>query len=868
MAHFDGHDSGVSSGISARSSLASDDSAFETVEENGRTYPKHGDYLFPYDDAEKERLDLQHKVWLLTFEGKLGLCPKIDEMAHRVLDLGTGTGIWAWEYARNHGGAAVVGVDMHPINRGAPVILPNLKYRLQSLEGEWAWVEHCSLTFMRGTNGCFGDMRSMLDEAWDYLEPGGWVELQDMDYRFESDDGTLPKDLELSKVGHLLVEASHRAGRSMIHPPLFKTYLDEHGRFIDVVEKTFKWPLNDWPKDETAKKIGRLTCENLDRGLEGLLLRPLMRYLNWSKDDVVAFCNRARAQLKDRNIHAYMPIVLDWISLGLEAVDFFCLAVGCIKSAVATIASLEVVKIGCGSLRKAQIYSHSKSRVNVDSPETLLSKSTSLLCTDKDSSAGCLVGFHLDIKLRSPKTVFIQGEKLPTTSEAEIGNPSWYQHLAQEDTPRRPNVDAISAAAIDISQRVTLDAVRNPSVRECKQTAMCEKGLPMTITYIECVTAIGQRAANLIRISYVHRRAIGREADAVGPSKAICHSSDTSTRRIVAIHGVGQTRARAVPLIMPISKSEKGTRTYTPVLYFSHISFKAYNASPTMAWKATNRHLQILKAAEEGEYGVLAAIAYNIEQILGLVRAAEQARSPLILQFFPWAIKFSDGLLIRTAADAARRASVPISVHLDHAQAEEIIQLAADSLPFDSIMVDMSHYDKEVNLEKTAKWVRYCNARQIATEAEPGRIEGGEDGVMDTAGLEASKTTTEEVDEFIATGVDALAPAFGNVHGEYGPQGPQLDFERFALIKARLDKRARIALHGTNGFSPDLMRKCIQAGATKINVNRAVLDDYYAHLRSNASTMKSQTSLMEEGVEKVVNQTMEWMEVISSAGKA
>ncbi|CAJ0552530.1 Ff.00g006080.m01.CDS01 [Fusarium sp. VM40] len=285
-------------------------------------------------------------------------------------------------------------------------------------------------------------------------------------------------------------------------------------------------------------------------------------------------------------------------------------------------------------------------------------------------------------------------------------------------------------------------------------------------------------------------------------------------------------------------------------------------------WKATNRHLQILQAAEEGEYGVLAAIAYNIEQILGLVRAAEKARSPLILQFFPWAIKFSDGLLIRTAADAAHRASVPISIHLDHAQEEDIIKIAADELPFDSIMVDMSHYEKEENLAKTAKWVKYCNDRKIATEAEPGRIEGGEDGVMDTEGLEASKTTPEEVDQFIATGVDALAPAFGNVHGEYGPQGPQLDLERLALIKTQVNKRARIALHGTNGFPPDLMRQCIKAGTTKINVNRIVLDDYYTHLRADGTIKQSHTAIMEQGVEKVINQTVEWMEILGSAGKA
>lgn len=201
-------------------------------------------------------------------------------------------------------------------------------------------------------------------------------------------------------------------------------------------------------------------------------------------------------------------------------------------------------------------------------------------------------------------------------------------------------------------------------------------------------------------------------------------------------------------------------------------------------WKETNTHLSILRNAEAGRYGVIAAIAYNIEQVHGLIKAATTARSPLIIQFFPWAIETFDGTLVRAAADAAKRADVPISIHLDHAQSEDLIRRAAE-LPFDSIMVDMSHYEKEDNLRKTAQWVRHCNERQIATEAEPGRIEGGEDGVMDTAGLEACMTTPEEVDEFVGTGVDALAPAFGNVHGEYGPQGPQLDFQRYGVPESR-----------------------------------------------------------------------------------
>ncbi|OOF90691.1 hypothetical protein ASPCADRAFT_156376, partial [Aspergillus carbonarius ITEM 5010] len=288
-----------------------------------------------------------------------------------------------------------------------------------------------------------------------------------------------------------------------------------------------------------------------------------------------------------------------------------------------------------------------------------------------------------------------------------------------------------------------------------------------------------------------------------------------------------------------------------------------------MSWKDTNPHTRILRDAEAGGYGVIAAIAYNIEHVLGLVRAAETARSPLIIQFFPWAIEATDGLLIRTAADAARRATVPISIHLDHAQSEDIIKRAAD-LPFDSIMVDMSHYEKEVNLQKTRELVRYCNERQKATEAEPGRIEGGEDGVMDTAGLEACMTTAEEVDEFVDTGVDVLAPAFGNVHGEYGTRGPQLDFERyvrFERVRSQANGRVNLALHGTNGFPPELMKRCVAAGVSKINVNKLVLDDYYDHLRANVDKIPH-TQLIEEGIQKVADLTIKWMEISGSAGRA
>ncbi|KAJ4052229.1 hypothetical protein NW756_001664 [Fusarium oxysporum] len=288
----------------------------------------------------------------------------------------------------------------------------------------------------------------------------------------------------------------------------------------------------------------------------------------------------------------------------------------------------------------------------------------------------------------------------------------------------------------------------------------------------------------------------------------------------------------------------------------------------TSTWEPqNNKTCQILKAAEDGGYGVVAPIAYNIEHILAFVRAAEAKRSPLIIQVFPWAITFSSGLLIHAAAHAARNASVPIAIHLDHAQDEAIIRHAADSLPFDSIMVDMSHYEMEENLSKTKELVSYCHARGIATEAEPGRIEGGEDGIAGTADLEGALTTAEQVEDFIATGIDFLAPAFGNVHGEYGKRGPVLEFDRLEMIRSRVNGRVRVVLHGTNDFPEDTMKACIKGGVSKVNVNKLVLDDYLIHIKEQASKLNL-TTLMEEGVEKAQKLTEWQMDVCGSTGKA
>lgn len=128
---------------------------------------------------------------------------------------------------------------------------------------------------------------------------------------------------------------------------------------------------------------------------------------------------------------------------------------------------------------------------------------------------------------------------------------------------------------------------------------------------------------------------------------------------------------------------------------------------------------------------------YNIEHLTALVQAAENKRSPLILQFFPSTLKQLPSL-VWAAAAARRTASVPISIHIDHAQNEDQIREIVQNLPVDSVMVDMSHYDHAENLSKTKVLTKLCHEKGMAVEAESGRINGGEDGIADTGDLEGN----------------------------------------------------------------------------------------------------------------------------------
>lgn len=157
---------------------------------------------------------------------------------------------------------------------------------------------------------------------------------------------------------------------------------------------------------------------------------------------------------------------------------------------------------------------------------------------------------------------------------------------------------------------------------------------------------------------------------------------------------------------------------------------------------------------------------------MAVIKAAENRRSPAIIQLFPWTMHFQGSHFIRYVVDCAHDACVPIAVHLDHCIIHSDVELAL-TLPFDSIMVDASTLKEEENIAYCKDIVRRAEKLGITVEAEIGRIEGGEDG-LPNVDMETILTKPEDAESFVRrTGVHFLAPSFGNVHGSYGPGGPE-----------------------------------------------------------------------------------------------
>ncbi len=273
----------------------------------------------------------------------------------------------------------------------------------------------------------------------------------------------------------------------------------------------------------------------------------------------------------------------------------------------------------------------------------------------------------------------------------------------------------------------------------------------------------------------------------------------------------------------------------------------------------------VLLPARKGKYGVGLFNTVNLELARGVLKAAEETNSPVIIGtaeiLFPFG-SLDD--LAHLLIPMAKSATVPVVVHLDHGLNENTCRKAIE-LGFSSIMYDCSTYSYEENIERVAKMAKFAHDNGVTIEAELGHV--GDNGI-DTESNDPTLyyTQPEQAKEFIdATKVDALAIAVGTAHGAY-KLPPKLDFNRIRKIATNTD--IPLVLHGGSGLSDLDFKTAIKEGISKINI---FTDINLAGAKAAYNTYdegKGLTDLIPNIVEAIEETTVQKMKLFNSINKA
>ncbi|KAI1115793.1 S-adenosyl-L-methionine-dependent methyltransferase [Nemania sp. NC0429] len=284
--------------------MSLDPTLYHFVEENGRTYHKYkqGRYFLPNDSAEQERLDLQHQLFCLTIGGKLNICP-LPDSPQRVLDIATGTGIWAIEFASQYPESEVVGTDLSPIQ---PHYLPeNCRFEIDDAEDEWTYSESFTFVHGRALMSCFDDPGKVVKQAFENLEPGGFIEFQDALFPMNW-VGEPPRQSALYRWNNLLMEGLRNIGRSWSNVVNYPRYFEEAG-FENIVERRFYWPTSPWAKGKYFKTVAMYFQEDMISGLEAISMKVLQA-TGMTPTEIQDFCEEVKVDFRDTNLHAYLTV--------------------------------------------------------------------------------------------------------------------------------------------------------------------------------------------------------------------------------------------------------------------------------------------------------------------------------------------------------------------------------------------------------------------------------------------------------------------------------------------------------------------------------------------------------------------------------
>ena len=273
---------------------------------------------------------------------------------------------------------------------------------------------------------------------------------------------------------------------------------------------------------------------------------------------------------------------------------------------------------------------------------------------------------------------------------------------------------------------------------------------------------------------------------------------------------------------------------------------------------------EIIGMAEAGNYCIPAFNVYNTETVMGVVKAAEEAKAPVILQVYPRLINEEVGYYIAPAIlAAAKKASVPVCFHLDHGPSEvEAIRTLRWGAT--GIMLDGSTHPFEENVAMTRHIVEICSTIGVGVEGEIGHIGSVNDDAMDEF------TDPTEAAEFVKqTGVCCLAVLIGNAHGHY-KKTPKLDIDRVKAIREATGG-IPLVLHGGSGIPDDQVKAAIAAGIRKMNIGTDVCCTFAEGTLETLNDPNRSLAIdlfMKHPIERVKQLALEKIKLVGADGKA
>ncbi|PGH35078.1 hypothetical protein GX50_02109 [[Emmonsia] crescens] len=279
-------------------------SARDYVFEHGRRFHKfhEGAYLFPNDEREQEREDMKHSMIINLCGGKLHYAPL--ESPHRIIDIGTGTGVWAIDMGDKYPGAHVLGIDLSPIQ---PMwVPPNVRFMVDDAECPWLHPDdHFDFVHIRHLTAAIKDFPKLVKAAYNKLKPGGWIEIQELYYQAHCDDDSMPDNYAFAKWLRLMKEALAKFSVDL-SPIKHPSYIRDAG-FTNINEQVFKVPIGTWPKSKPLKKIGLYNRYLISDGLQGDSMKPFTKALGWTLEKMEVFNIEVRKSVDDSSIHSYLP---------------------------------------------------------------------------------------------------------------------------------------------------------------------------------------------------------------------------------------------------------------------------------------------------------------------------------------------------------------------------------------------------------------------------------------------------------------------------------------------------------------------------------------------------------------------------------